>query len=105
LQPKPLFKELPNPHGIPAMNKKMIMVFLGLLAKLTKATILPPTPTNLSAVQSLFCKEREEGPTIYRDEDKMHIPFKYDVPTGRMTGQTCCICCLAMTSAIGFNLE
>jgi hypothetical protein len=60
LQPKPLFKELPNPHGISAMNKKMIMAFLGLLAKLTKAAILPPTPT-----QSIRCPLLGTSATVF----------------------------------------
>jgi hypothetical protein len=41
LQTKPILEELPNPRGEAAMNKKMIMIFLGFLAKLAKPTVIP----------------------------------------------------------------
>jgi hypothetical protein len=44
LQAKPILEILPYPHSEAAMNKKMIMIFLGLLAKLAKPAIILTLP-------------------------------------------------------------
>jgi hypothetical protein len=43
LNVKPILEEFPNSNGEAAMNKEVVVGFLGLLTKWAKPTIFPPT--------------------------------------------------------------